>query len=739
MLKKWLLCTACVILTDSTSAFAQDLAVPPTPTKSAESTKESRDSRQLGDVVVVAQRRAERLQDVPVAVTAVEGLALAKASALQSTDIKLVSSSANVMETAGYVAPYIRGIGSRAIGPGIESPVATYVDGVYVGSATSALVSFSNVERIEVLAGPQGTLFGRNATGGLIQVITRDPKSDFDAEFNAGYGAYHTMTGNAYVTGAIAPGVAADISAVATVQGSGYGKNLYNGQDVYKTDHNFGLRSKWLLEPADWLTLRFVADYGQFKSSQYAQRLAFGTTYPPPFGPNYGGSPWTVDLSTQPYVKNRQGGVSLQANADLGALTLTSITAYRRSRFEINYDADVSGAIGRDYLAFQADSQFSQELQLLSPAGSPLSWTAGLFFWHQDSRYDPFTLTFAGVQSSPFFNRITGDPGQKTNSIAPYLQGTYEVLPDTRLTLGIRYTNERREFTGSTMVLTAAGARVGPTSFPVFSHTKASRFTYRASLDHRFTDNVMAYVSYNTGFKSGGFSPQTLNAPPYKPESLTAYEVGLKSTLLERRLRLNAAAFHYDYTNVQVYGVTGNTLFVGNGGKARDNGLELQITALPIPSLTINAGYTYLDTKWLVYPNAQVNVPNASGGKRQIIGDVAGKELPFAPHHVLSFSSSYSHALGPNMMTLNVGAYYNSGYFGEPDNVARQGGYTLFNASLRLAAPEDRFSVSLWGRNLGNTAVNIYPSHTPETGGLSVERATYAAPRTYGVTLGARF
>ena len=709
-----------------TAALAQNAAAPTASADAAESG--------FGDIIVTAQRRDERLQDVPLAVTAVESKALNAAGALQTTDLKLVATSLDVPVNNGYVTPYLRGVGSRAIGPGIESPIALYVDGVYVGNGTSVL-SFSSIERVEVLKGPQGTLFGRNSTGGLIQVVTRDPKTDLGGNASVSYGNYDTWQTTAYLTGGLAEGVSADIAGYGTWQGKGYGTNLFNGQEVGKLHHDYGFRSKWLIEPADNVQIRVTGDYSDTSSNRNVQRIPLGQTPPPAFGAAYGGSPWDTQVDMQPYFKNKQGGVAVRADVTLGDITLVSTTAYRKAKFQMRTDFDVTASTrSRSLEQTQKDHQFSQELQLLSGNDSALNWTLGLFYWNAKGEFDPFTITTLNL---PGPSRLSGNADQTSESIAPYAQATYEFLPNTNLTLGLRYTYEKREVGGLVTAITPGGPR---SSGPPLHSVDASKATWRIALDHKFSDDLMVYASQNRGFKSGGFSVTEFNAAPYLPEVLDASEVGFKAMLLDRKLRFNGAAFYYNYKNVQVYSTAGTGLVITNGGKGEIKGFELEMGARITPQFTLNAGYTYLDSEWKRFPNAPINLPNPAGGKTQTSGSAAGNDMPMAPHHVVSVSGSYALPIGDNSLTLNANYYYNSGYFGEPDNVARQKGYSLVNASLRYALPDDRLYISVWGRNLTDEAVNTLPLHTSQNSpGFTVERANYAPPRTYGVTVGTKF
>jgi len=693
----------------------------------------------IGEIVITAQRRAETMQRVPISVSAIDAATLTASGISGVQDIKMAVPSTDVVSTNGYASPFIRGLGSRAVGPGIESPVATYVDGVYIAASASALLSFNNIQRVEVLKGPQGTLFGRNATGGLIQIITRDPEHQLSGELNVGYGSFDTWSGDLYLTGGLGEGVAADIAAYVTAQGEGYGSNFFNGGDAYRTHHDFGVRSKWLLEPSDTIQIRVAGDYSDLKTSAAAQRPTPGATLPPPYGLPFAGTPWDINASVQPLIRAKQGGASVRVDADFGSVAAVSTTAYRKSRYINEFDLDLSPVEGRSVLVDQFDDQFSQEIQLLSQPGSPLTWIAGAFYWKASGEYDPTFVSLNGV-SRPHNGLATiyTESRQDVESIAPYVQGTYEILPDVRLTLGARYTWESREVTGETVNLTGSGAILG-SPVTLNDAVDTEKFTWRVSLDYQVTPDTMIYISQNRGFKSGGYSISNLAQPSFLPETLDAYEVGVKSILFDRRLRFNSAIFYYDYSDVQTLGLTTGQLFIINGGKARIKGAEFDFELRPLSGLVLNGGYTYLDSEWREFAGAVINIPNPAGGKRTVPGDVVGNRLPNAPKHAVTLGGTYTVPVGVNRLSINGSFYHSSGYFGEPDNVSRQGAYSLVNASIRYSMHGDRLVFSIWGRNLTDEAVNVYPTHLSVGGGLAVERASYAPPRTYGVTAGVRF
>src|SRR5258706_929193 len=265
------------------------------------------DSTDIPTIIVTAQRRNEDVQDVPIAVSAVTGQQLEIEGITNTLDIGRAVPSLIVTQTAGYVLPRIRGVGNSVVGAGYEGGVATYVDGVYLAAAPAGLLSLNNIEQIEVLKGPQGTLFGRNATGGLISIITREPSSTPGGTIELSYGDYQTATTNFYLTAGLGRAVAADFAGHISTQGQGYGINRFNGRDVNRMDNDTALRSSLLVTPSDDTKIRLTLDYEQNRGSNYgAVRLAPGTSTFFPQGPIQ--SAWDVDSDDQPYNQYKGGG-----------------------------------------------------------------------------------------------------------------------------------------------------------------------------------------------------------------------------------------------------------------------------------------------------------------------------------------------------------------------------------------------------------------------------------------------
>ena len=690
-------------------------------------------SGQLEEVVVVAQKRAENVQDVPIAITAVTAEQLGAAGVASTSDLIMLTPSLNVGNNAGYFLPRMRGIGNPTFGPGIENAVATYLDGVYVAAVPGTLLSLNSVERVEILKGPQGTLFGRNATGGVINVISKEPRAGFSGEANASYANYDTISGDLYVTGG-SDKLAADLAVHGSTQGKGFGSLLPGGQDINEVDSDIAARASVVFRPTDRTTLHFAADYADRRGDYPTFRGAAGEQ--PLFGPPPSGGPWDANNSYRSKLDLKNAhGLTLRLNQDLGAVELVSITAYRRVSFDTFFDYDITPTPALDLTTELDDRTFSQELQLLSTDKGPFRWMAGLYYFTDKADWQSEIVQQGPAIQPPFFTtNVLTDSVQKTRSFAGFGQATYSFSGGTSLTVGLRYTQDRRSVKGETSAIVVGGIPIGVIQAGDDEKT-FRKLTWRFALDHQFSSNVMAYASFNRGFKSGGFNATLLTDPPYDPEVLDAFEVGVKSDLFDRRLRLNAAAFYYDYSNIQVrYFPPSGQIGVKNGASADIYGFELDLVAAVTDQLRVTGGLTWLDPRFGSFPDADAFVPNPQGGNTQIKIDATGNQIPFATKFTASLGAQYRAPVAGGEVIADAQALYNDGFFTEVDERRRQGKYVLLNASIGWVAPDERYSIRLWGKNLTNEAVLLN-----KDGALHGTAESSQPPRTYGVTVGAKF
>ncbi|NKJ45021.1 MULTISPECIES: TonB-dependent receptor [unclassified Novosphingobium] len=723
----------------STCVLASALAVP-AHAQTAVSARPDINARPatVEEIVVTAQRRAENLQNVPISVTAVSAMRLSSAGITNAQALATVTPALTVNNASGYFLPKIRGIGASTFGPGLENSIAVYVDNVYYAASSASLFSFNNIERVEVLKGPQGTLFGRNATGGLINIVTKDPSRTPGGSASLSYGNYQTLSGSLYLTTGLSDNAAIDISFVGSHQGKGFGTNLATGRDVNKTDSDIGLRSKLLWEPGPNTAIRLSGDYSQTRGNNPAFRDFPGEQ--PLFGLARTGSPWDVNTNVEPKQNSSSGGAAMRIDQGLGSIQLVSISAYRSSTTNFAFDFDLTPVPALGIFVKQNDRQFSQELQLQSNKSSYIKWVLGGFYFHGYSAYVPSDLVIGfplDQPGSPFFpfSRMRTTGTVKTDSYAGYGQVTVPVGPSTNITGGLRYTSERRSIDGMSSAQLPDGSFIDLLPPGTGNQSKQfNKLTWRVSVDHKI-NNILLYASYNRGFKAGGFNLGTPEQPAFEPEVLDAYEAGLKMDLLDRRLRFNPAIFYYDYTNIQVpKPLPTGTVGIVNGPSAKIYGLDIDGEAIISSRMKLNFGATVIHDRFGDFPNALMNTPNPAGGVIQTLFNARGNRIPVTADFSTSLGGLYTLPVGAGDMVFSVDWNHNDGYFTNVDNLRRQKSFEMVNASITFNTADERFSLRGWVRNIGNEAVLLY-SNSSNTSSV----ASYGAPRTYGLTLQTKF
>ena len=684
------------------------------------------------EIIVTAQRREERLQDVPIAISVLNSEKMELLGLESTKQIFQVTPGMTLVNSNGFLNPRIRGVGSTSAGPGVENSVAVYVDGVYLASSPATALSLINVERVEVLKGPQGTLFGRNATGGLIHVITKDPQDSFAGEARFGYGNYETSKGSLYVTGPIATGISADISASVDTAGNGFGTNYATGGDSYKVTRDLAVRSKWLLNIGDSTDVRLMLNYSSLRTASPSFAPVSGTrtsSFPSIFLPK---SPWDVSTDIEPFHNVNSGGAALKLNHDLGFATLTSLSAYNTVHYETLFDGDI-GPTPSTSVYYKIDhDQFTQELQLTSNGHGKFEWIVGAYYFDMNAAYAPYILKIGGFPGgAPFSLERTNLPTATARSIAGYAQATYQFLPDTSFTAGVRYTDEVRKLDGTITNRTAVSTNVTPFS----DKTTKNVPTWRLVLAHQFNSDVMGYASYNRGFKSGGYTPGSPTLKAYLPEYLDAFEFGLKTTLLDGKLTLNSAGYLYKYKNIQVNTyLSGVAAIIYNGAEAEIYGTDINFDFAATRNFKIFGGLSLIHDRFTSFPAAVIGRFNTNGTTSANPGSATGNKLPSTPDMTFSLGASIDVPTSFGKITFAANNTYNDGYFTEPDNLLRQDSYNYLNGSLTFYSIDDRFSLKFWGTNLFNKAV--VGSFNVSGGGAIVG---YQDPRRFGVIAGVKF
>lgn len=699
----------------------------------------------IREIIVTAQRRSENIQRVPISISAFAGDQLEKSNVKSMQDLTSLVSGYSGPGDVAFSSPHLRGVGSQISSPGLESSVATYVDGVYIGAVSPALLKLSDVAQIEVLKGPQGTLFGRNTTGGLVQVTTRDPGKTFEANIEAGYATFETITSSAYLNVPISDNVSTNLAAQVSGAGKGWGTNLGTGNPTYKLNSEVALRNKWDFNLGSGTRLRLMGDYEYHNDTNYflSQNLP-GQIVAPGYTTHATG--WDSDAAADVKVQSKAWGLTGRLSHDFGFATLTDTLAYRDTSFNLlnfvsNYAPAPYDSI--HFFWYTKNHQWTNELQLASNNTGAFKWTTGLFYYNAtDINHQPAVSGPLG----PPFNFVT-DSRLNTSSIAVYAQGSYEITPKTTLTVGARYSNDKHTVNGAYVVSPAVFSFLNLTStLPSFSKGSVAA---RISLAHRLTDDTLIYASYNRGTKSGGFNPVQINNPPFGDEKLDAYEVGTKIKFMDRKAQFNLAGFYYNYGNIQVQSFkNAGPPTVYNATSATLYGVDADFQFRPVSNLSIIASTSYVHSKFGDFPTAefygacdaahvtsgQCTAPYAAGGGYYIYNaNAKGFELPRAPKFTGSATVNYTVPVSFGKFDLSGTYSYNSGFYTTPGHELYQQAFSRVNASVQYSTEDERYYVRVWGSNLSNTH-DVQQLNFLNSGPI----ALYNSPRTYGVTFGAK-
>ncbi len=676
------------------------------------------DNGGLQEIIVTAQKRFENLQKVPIAVVAITAKDAAIRGLTGTQALTAAIPGLIITSPANVGNPYLRGVGSNLFDPSAEQGVAMYVDGVYIAAPQSTIFNFNNIQDVQVLYGPQGTLFGRNATGGVIQITTMRPSATPHLDLNVGYGNYQDVTASGYLAGGLAPNLTADFAALYENQGKGFGRNLtLNRTEDQQAVGNISLRSKVVFQPAPDTTFTLSGDYAHTVSTNAYQKpqgvispIDGTTTYPGPFNS-------TNDHYNRDQVET--GGVSLRYDQKIGSLTLMNLISYRKTKVKYDLDNDVTNLPVVNVRLDPSQHNISEELQLSGPDSGKFKWIVGAYYFNSVGAYDDVAFFLANGSSIP----IPYNNQQKAISYAGFGQATLEVAPATELTAGLRYTTETQSYS---QTYPAPAASV-PTSQP--AQQTFNKLTWRLALKHDFTDDISAYASYNRGFKSGGYNLR-LPGNAFLPETLDAYEVGIKTELFDRHLRLNVDGFFYNDKNVQVLtSVLGGT-FTTNAAAAHIKGIEASFEGAITREFHVSGGISVQHGEYTSYPNGPRLDQNG-----QVLPsiDLTGNQTIVTPPESGTITASYNLDLGNNgRLQPSVTYVYNAGFFWQPDNRLTQPAYSLVNASLLWTSASKQIDARLWVKNLTNATYYVARLGVKSLGDVQEQ----AAPRTFGITVG---
>ena len=722
------------------------------------------------EIVVTAQRRVQNIQDVPISVTAVSGDFLESIGAIDITDVQKITPNATIEVARGSsstLIAFIRGVGQQDPLWGFEPGVGIYVDDVYVARPQGSVLDIFDVERVEVLRGPQGTLYGRNTIGGAIKYVTKglnmeDP--ELKARINVGsYGQFdQTISGSIPVSDTFALG-----GAIANYQRNGFGENLFTGAEHYDKDV-FAARVSAEWAPNDSLNFRLAADMTDDDSNaKHGHRLlTSGDGSIPVTTSEYdtrGGAGDRNEVKTK--------GISFTGSWDVNdSITLKSITAYREGDTITPIDFDALPQQDFDVPANYSDDQFSQEIQLLY-SSDRLSGVAGLYYLDGSANGD-FDVILSALGLTIY---QAGD--QKKENISAYADFTYDVTDALSVSLGGRYTEDKTvaDVTREVWLGLGSGSFDAANTGSIFLATqtgyqglerKDSEFSPRVAVNYKVTDNANVYGSFSQGFKAGGFDPRAradldplgLSQEGFGPETVDSYELGLKGKLFEDRLTYSIAGFVADYKDQQITTQQGvdsdndgtNDTFVSsvfNAGKSKYKGLEFEGAFQLSDNFTLTAMAGYIDAEIEEILSAGVNI--ASNFVTQNTPEITTR-FGFAYTHDLENNGSVmltgSAAYRDEYFLFNVA---NPGFGPGQSAVFPNGGpaldpdpYTVFDLGAKWTSESGRWDFGVYGRNLTDERARVAAYNFVTPGQLGADGAYsvfYRAPRTVTATLGFKY
>jgi iron complex outermembrane receptor protein len=758
------------------AAAAQAPSAPAT--QAASPPSESSDT--IAEVVVTAQRRTQNLRDVPIAITVVGGDTLKKGNFTTVSDIQYLAPSVQFTPTPAAPVFQVRGVGTQTFDYGIEQAVGLALDDVsQTLPRVNVLNTLADVERIEVLRGPQGTLFGKNTSAGLVSITTRKPQFDaYTNEAHLQYGSRNQLQAYDIINIPLSDTLAVRVRAAYQTQDP----TLHNvGPGRIEDGVDYALNGKILWQATDKLSLYAIGDYQQSKGDpgEWSIRKFGAGTAAPGVGNNFvrnsntalgvvaGPDNNDVALGAYDFRHAKNYGGQLTANYDLGGPTLTSVTAYRKLEQTINLEADQSPLTVLDVNTGPLRAhQFTQEVRIASPSGQRFDYVAGLYYYNQKTNSAQDQSGGLGYLPNGSTLRLSRVGGQsnfevESKSYAAFGEGTLRATDKLRLILGGRYTKD--EITSSLFVsrldnVCETAVLVNPAychltvpaagTKPIGGKTSHGDWSGRAGVQYDLAPRTMAYVTVSRGYKGAGVSTVGNVAFDIDPETVLSYEAGLKADLLDRRLNLALAAFHskYDDFQTQVFDPalgTAGAFRVGNAGGMRAQGVELEATLHAARGLTFNGGITYNDAKFTDYLAPCFAGQTAAQGCT-LTGprfDASGDKLPNAPKWSYSLNGNYERDLGPGLvgfLSANY-AYRSAVLFGVGDDNTHQEGYGLLNLSAGIGGRDDRMKLSVFVHNAFDKrfAGVIFPSFF-DVGGYS-QVLPDAAFRRIGAAVDVRF
>ncbi|NHO67425.1 TonB-dependent receptor [Aestuariicella hydrocarbonica] len=687
----------------------------------------------LEEVTVTAQRRAEKSEDVPISITAISADMLGKGDVQQLSDIMKLTPGLRFDNQGSLAQPTIRGVGTAVAVSGGGSNVGIYTDGFLSPNPFFVDSELLNVESVQVLKGPQGTLFGRNSTGGAILVTTVKPDSDPRAEAEFAYGSYDTKSAKLYATGGPSDDLAFDLAAQVR-QSDNFDDNITTGSDEAAAYDNWMVRlgARWDINDQTSLIVRYthtdtdnrtaVTPNGFEEDGRIYSSALF-------WGGQVATDPDQVSVNFQPEFLAESDVYQMTLEHQLEGAVLTSYTQYRRERTHNEMDFDFSSATFFHYKYDVNSDIFTQEFLLASDSGSALQWTTGLFLFMDDNE---FTDNQAD-QGAGFV--LNGGSGTDSRSIAAFGDVTYALMDRLFLTGGLRLSYDKTQ----DAYLTVAADGLGGITQQDVDDISDTNLTPRVVMRYTPTDNSSVYASYTQGFKAGllNVGSTSVDGIDVDPEEIRAYEVGYKYASNE--LTFDVAAFYYDYQDLQVATYDGPKSLIENAADSRVYGMDAQLRLALTHELSVNVGGAYVNAEYENFDRSQaweqcLAFTGCAGSPYGIFVpgyvEAAGFQMQRSPELTANLGVSYSTLIAGGTLDLSSTFYYTSDFYFDSSEQFEQDSYELLSARAQWTAPSERYSVAVYGDNLTDAEyrTQVLPQ---QLGAMSM----WGAPATLGISL----
>jgi iron complex outermembrane receptor protein len=691
----------------------------------------------IEEIVVTARHRAENIQSVPISMSAVDGNMIAeqRIDTLQGLEHSVPNLVFGETGSSGETHVGIRGIGDFSRNIGFDTRVGVYIDGVFAGQSLAVDQGLVDIAQVEVLRGPQGTLFGKNSSSGAINIVSNKPEiGETYGELRAGAGNFDSVTGQAVLNVPLGDTAAARVS-VLTRQQDGYIHNLYTGRDNMSSDHTIG-RVRLRVQPSDDLDINFSFDARTqdndllFLEPDGDWEIANGN---PDASPRF-----VADQDAHLIDDNQGSGAGLTVDYTLGnGHVLTSITGFRTVERKVGSDEDATRVFVLDARYFNDDfDHFTQEVRLASPGDQAFRYVLGAFYFDQSADTDRRVALGPGFGGPPEgVDAAIQDSAVDTSNIALFVNGNVDLNDQWTLSGGLRYTDEEKDASIDQFVFPGFGlAELIQESFS----RSEDYVTATLNVQYQATDNILGYFTYSNGYKAGGFNVDlvpTIDDLFFEEETVDSFEVGMKSDLLDGRLRLNVTAFHAEYDDYQVFQFRFDpfsettALLVSNAASVTTEGVEIEGVARFSDSFELIYGLGFTNAEFDDFPGGAVD----SEGNPE---NVAGNTLPRAPEVTAALTARYLFTAGSIDGSASLSYTHRGEQFFNPDNRenSRQPSYGLLNAAVDLDINEN-WSVGIWGQNLTD---EVYRGMRGISF-LGIPFSLYMQPRTWGVEAAYRF